>query len=298
MPFMNSTRASFGGQGRKNTPWRAYQFSSHTFTTAGMNANSGPTLAQCQAAYSGVVWAQNTAYLNMVRSGIQLWTVPTTGWYRITAAGGKGGEGRSGNSGGGGAVISGTFYFSANTKLQIAVGEQGYPTYQTGGDTQGGGGGGMSAVAYENNTPIIVAGGGGGGGDGGGSGGGGLATVRGDGQTGGGAAYGGAGGGGWRDNGTSNSAGDGGTSFINGLARPSTTYTRTATTQGGFGGGASGNDGDGQKGAGGGGYGGGTGGSTTDNGGGSYNSGGNQINTAGANFNNGYVTITKLQDKK
>ena len=65
-------------------------FTSHTFTNAGATGISGPTLSAVRTAYSSAAWTQDTTnnWLNMTsNNGIQLWTVPKTGNYKIQAVG-------------------------------------------------------------------------------------------------------------------------------------------------------------------------------------------------------------------
>lgn len=133
-----------------------YTFSTHTFTPCGTTGNSGPSLASCVSAYSATSWKTDTSLFD-VASGIQLWTVPVTGSYRITVAGGSGGAGKQ--AGGLGATISGEFNFTQGTILKILAGQAG-ATYSTG----SGGGGGGTFVVTNTNSPLIIAGGGGGGG--------------------------------------------------------------------------------------------------------------------------------------
>ena len=98
-----------------------------------------------------------------VNSGIQEWTVPYTGYYRILAAGAKGGEGTAVSSSrpaGNGAIIRGDVPLEAGEQINIIVGTN---TPTTG---EGGGGGGGSYVWRDSgNAPLIIAGGGGGNGD-------------------------------------------------------------------------------------------------------------------------------------
>lgn len=134
-----------------------YTFTSHTFTNAGATGASGPTLAQVQSAYSGQGWSQITTYLN-VSGGIQIWTVPETRIYTITARGARGGKMSSSYTVGGGfgAIISATFSLTQGEKLYLIVGQMGV------GNTSGSGGGGGSWVVRENGSLLLVAGGGGG----------------------------------------------------------------------------------------------------------------------------------------
>jgi hypothetical protein len=75
-----------------NTPGSSYNFDNFMFTTAGLTGPFGPTLLQLQNQYNATSWTQNTNYLNILTQGIQLWTVPVSGNYRIIAAGAKGSE--------------------------------------------------------------------------------------------------------------------------------------------------------------------------------------------------------------
>jgi hypothetical protein len=132
-----------------------YQFTEHTFTNAGAEGRTGPTLAQIRNAYSSISWAKD--YITMVNNdGIQLWTVPKTGNYLILARGASGL--------GTGAVIDTFINLVKNDIIKILVGQMGIqneniideiPLRNTGG-------GGGTFVVYNNNKPIIIAGGGGG----------------------------------------------------------------------------------------------------------------------------------------
>jgi hypothetical protein len=164
-----------------------YAFTTWTFTPCGSTGTTGPSLSAMQSAYSSASWASNTSYLNMVGPGIQKWTVPKTGMYRIKVYGAQGGQGSDNyNSGsstqgvpGSGIVISANFYLAINDILYILVGQQGMytPTSVNNSDTDGGGGGGtfvakrvasgQSQYYFNPDSsyviPLIVAGGGGGG---------------------------------------------------------------------------------------------------------------------------------------
>jgi hypothetical protein len=117
-----------------------YAFSSHTFTPCGATGPTGPSLANCISTYSSSTFEDNVSYFN-VTSGIQIWTVPTSGSYTITAAGAKGGRGNQG-VGGTGASITGTFSLTQGAKLRIIVGQSG--TDYAG--LNGGGGGGLDGA--------------------------------------------------------------------------------------------------------------------------------------------------------
>jgi hypothetical protein len=146
-----------------------YQFSSATFTPGGATFQTGPTLAQARTGLTGAgtdTWKTNTAFFN-VQNGIQLWTVPRSGVYRIEAAGAQGGNPTS-RIGGRGARIAGDFELTQGEIIQILVGQQG----QTGGHSQnlsqsvtaGGGGSFVVRTPYNTNESILVVAGGGGGG--------------------------------------------------------------------------------------------------------------------------------------
>jgi hypothetical protein len=256
--------------------------------------------------------------------GIQLWTVPLTGTYQITARGAQGSPIES-DAGGRGAIISGEFNLTVGDKLQILVGQIARPRlnriYRS-----SPGGGGSFVVKYTNETNVIedillIAGGGGGTGSS-------PIDPQSDAQIGtaGGRArrnnfnFGGTGGidgnGGNTGNATANGPGGGfltngaissnaqGLSFLNG-GLGGVINTTWNLEGGGFGGGGSPNNGDLNRFSGGGGFSGGgasnTGGSVPESnigggGGSSYNSGLNQINLGGLNGNYGMgsVTITLL----
>jgi hypothetical protein len=261
-----------------------YSFTSHTFTNASATGATGPTLAQVQSAYSGQTWAQSTTNLN-VSGGIQLWTVPSTKTYTITARGARGGKMGSYSLGGGfGAIISASFSLTQGEKLYLVVGQMG----NDGGTGSGGGGG--SWVVRENGTLLLVAGGGGGAGHDLGWGAGGSITTSANNSSGGhgcnttsttgnggGAGltgpdnvynYSGAGGGGagWLSNGSAAGNGSGGIRYSSGA------QGGAQSVAGGFGGGG---------GAGGGGYAGGGGGGYTGGGGGNDFIWGNTSATTG-----------------
>ena len=162
-----------------------YSFSSHTFTNCGATGKDGPTLSNCTSAYSPS-WTDNTSYFN-VSNGIQYWTVPDDGTYRILAAGAKGGNANNYNYGtstphgsptsGGytyennGATMQGDFTLEKNWVIRILVGQRGleHNTWGTGtadGFRRGSGGSGGSFVTkspHTNEASILVIAGGGGG---------------------------------------------------------------------------------------------------------------------------------------
>ena len=96
----------------------------------------GPTQADINASYAGTN-LDGTVSINT--QGIQEWTVPASGIYRIEAWGAKGGD-----NGGLGAKIIGTFSLSQNEVINIIVGQSGTVTNQ--GSSYGAGGGGASYI--------------------------------------------------------------------------------------------------------------------------------------------------------
>ena len=275
-----------------------YTFTAATFTPGSQTGNTGPSFAVAQAGITitgDEIWKNNPAFFDVV-SGIQIWTVPTSKTYRITAVGARGGQSTNwGPWGGTGASMRGDFALVAGDKIKILVGQQGDS------NTYEGGGGGGSFVTQFNNTPLIIGAGGGGGSASGFSGTGGkngVTTTSGSstsGGAGGTAGSGGAqwstagGGGGLTGNGGNAAGGWGGYSFTNGGQGGS------STARGGFGGGGSGGQTNGAGGGGGYSGGGGSAWSYEAAGGGSYNIGNNQLNTAGAGpAGNGFVTIESI----
>ncbi|HSW59411.1 MAG TPA: hypothetical protein VLJ60_01365, partial [bacterium] len=243
----------------------------HTFTNCDQTGQTGPSQAQCNTAYAGTPLNGKVT----VTSGIQYWTVPVTGKYKIEGYGAQGAR-----NGGLGARIIGEFDLTAGEIIKIVVGQQGSAgtndTY-----TGGGGGGGSFVVRFPYNTNAsiaVVAGGGGGytnfgvtttmngrsstdGGDtnndgGGNSGNGGNSGLT-DGPA--------AGGGGFFTDGTNGNYGDvlpvGGKSFINGAVGGTEGHnTGHIGGDGGFGGGGGGLNNSFNRSGGGGGYSGGQGG--------------------------------------
>jgi hypothetical protein len=144
-----------------------YDFNSFTFTTGGVTGRSGPSLPTLLTSYDTDAdpWLTNTEYFNMITNGYQLWTVPATGIYRITARGAQGAPIEAA-AGGRGAIVTGEFSLVAGEKIQILVGQIARPredrTYRS-----SPGGGGSFVVRYTGVTNIIddilvIAGGGGG----------------------------------------------------------------------------------------------------------------------------------------
>ncbi|GAB5387712.1 MAG: hypothetical protein Alpg2KO_06800 [Alphaproteobacteria bacterium] len=287
-----------------------FSFTSHTFTSCGQTARSGPSEANCESSYSSTSWASDDAIFNVV-SGVQTFVIPATGTYSIEAAGAEGGEPNNPNSGrtaGAGRIIEADFDLTVGTTVSIVVGQRGALNSSGNWANGGGGGGGGSFVFIGGDTqPLVAAGGGGGlsihnvsGGNTSGN------TDGRDGNTGeaglparnldpvhgtGGASASDDGGKGWNEMRT------GGFDGINGKG-----YGQ----QGGFGGGGGARDSAYHAGGGGGGYSGGGGGNYANNtgngnadgrngggGGGSYvGSAGTLTSSSGTNTGQGFVTLT------
>jgi hypothetical protein len=285
-----------------------------TFTNAGATGRLGPTQVQINTSYAGTS-LEGAVTINATHQGIQEWTVPASGSYKIEAYGAQGGNAGSFN-GGKGALMKGFFTLSHGYSLKILVGQQG-GNYERNLDSITSGGGGGSFVSTSSNSALMVAGGGGGShhasthfssnGH--------NATIETYGTTsiggvgsnnglGGGSpgAYAGGGGGGFSGNGATSSSGQDrrGYSFINGgNGGFGTLHTSTSVSSvGGFGGGGGGWVNNETRPGGGGGYSGGNGSDfvspESGGGGGSYNIGTNQDNQAGVNEGHGKVIITYI----
>ena len=125
------------------------------FTNLGASGRKGPT--SLGSYYSG----QDHDGQVTLASGIQQWTVPYIGDYRIEAIGAAGGYDTSSSRGqyqGRAARMKGTFRLFKGEKIQILVGQEGGINKR--GSSSGGGGG--TFVVRGSNTPLIIAGGGGG----------------------------------------------------------------------------------------------------------------------------------------
>ena len=141
-----------------------YTSSVYNFTNCGASGPFGPSLSHVLTSYADPLKSQVTMLNNS--EGIQIWTVPISGYYQIIAAGASGGSGgiRGSFVGGKGVIVSTTVFLNANQHIKILVGQKG----STGGlDQRAGGGGGASFVVLTDitaatNIPLLVAGGGGG----------------------------------------------------------------------------------------------------------------------------------------
>ncbi|WP_317898459.1 T9SS type A sorting domain-containing protein [Aurantibacillus circumpalustris] len=288
-----------------------YSQQTYTFTNCSATGSIGPTQIQINSAYA--LTNLNLA-VGVTTTGIQTWTVPLTGLYRITAIGATSGTtGASGRTPGYGAFMSGEFTLTAGDVLQILVGQRGqdHPSYAA-----GGGGASFVTKTPHNSLPsILVIAGGGGAPSGDFSG---LSATTAtcgtfDLQSGPGQCAGnggisftgnsGGGGGGFFTDGAGNSTvANGGKAYVNGGLGASTTMLYA---WGGFGGGG-GNASPATStyaSSGGGGFSGGNGGNRNSTngtgregggGGGSYNSGANQTNSVTTVLANGKVIIEEL----
>jgi len=148
-----------------------FSFTSHTFTDAGAGPGRlGPTFAQMKSTYSSEIWEQNPLWFNEIsgKQGFQLWTIPKSGTYRITAKGGKGGKGNpsyNSNYAGRGGTVRADIAFTVGTKIVIIVGQWAHINANRAGYDVGGGGGGATWVlkpgAFTSTDDIyLVAGGG------------------------------------------------------------------------------------------------------------------------------------------
>ena len=125
------------------------------FTNLGKTGSEGPKSIGCHYKdqdHDGQV---------TVSSGIQLWTVPRTGKYRIEAIGASGGYSEDSfiETGGRGARMIGNFNLTKDEIIHVLVGQKGEKG-NSNPKTAGGGGG--TFVVRENNISLIIAGGGGG----------------------------------------------------------------------------------------------------------------------------------------
>lgn len=141
-----------------------YSFSSFTFTNATVIGRTGPTQAQLLGAYTGsATWTTSSANFTS-SAGIQIWTVPADGQYRIKAAGAQGSD-PTATKGGRGAIVEAIFTLVKGDKLSIVVGQTAPVGNATRLDKSSPGGGGTFVVASGSNATgsiYLIAGGGGG----------------------------------------------------------------------------------------------------------------------------------------
>jgi hypothetical protein len=269
-----------------------YDFTEWTFTAGNGFGSIKPTVF---TAYENEVWySQYFSVLN----GIQYWTAPSSGTYRIRAAGGAGSGGLNAN-GNRGIIIESDIQLVKGQQYKILIGHRG-TTFANNIISYASGGGGGTFMATSENVPVIVAGGGGGGfatgyTDG---------TINESGQNSG-TVLGGTNGNGGRNATSQNYAGGGGGFYGNGADGPLSGFQNGfafvngggagVNSDGGFGGGGGYWGGiSGQGNGGGGGYSGGAAGqgSNSGGGGGSYS----QTTKNLIGYNTGFVSlkITKL----
>lgn len=111
----------------------------YQFNTCGATGPIGPTQVLCDGAYS-------TSNLNgqvTILGGIQYWTVPISGTYRIDGVGAQGANPNVGLVGGKGAKVSGEFELVGGQVLQIVVGQKGVAGLGDSSNQGNGGGGGF-----------------------------------------------------------------------------------------------------------------------------------------------------------
>ena len=142
----------------QNRGYLLYNLAFHAvFTNLGANGSHGPSA-------SGSPYAGQDHYRQVtITNGIQQWTVPYTGYYRIEAIGATGGcdywYPNIFSCGGTGAKLIGEFRLNMSEVIQVLVGQEGGSNIKA----WGSGGGGGTFVVSGNSTPLIIAGGGGGG---------------------------------------------------------------------------------------------------------------------------------------
>ena len=132
------------------------------FTNALATGRSGPTQTQINSAYSSTNLA-GAVTINTNTQGIQDWTVPTTGTYRVEVWGARGGRpnGVDDSFRGLGAKMVGDLIFNARDQLRIVVGQEGNISNNNSSNGGGAGGGGSFLWKSSDAQPLIVAGGGG-----------------------------------------------------------------------------------------------------------------------------------------
>ena len=117
-----------------------YPFGFFTFTS-NIVGPLGPTLGNIYNTYSntGNTWITNTEYLTVPDTwrGYQIWTVPATASYQITAAGSRSGiiasfsgNTQYGNAHGRGAVVRGVFNLQRGQRITLVVGQPSANTTQ------------------------------------------------------------------------------------------------------------------------------------------------------------------------
>lgn len=124
-----------------------------SFNTCGASGRFGPTDSSCATTYASTTLEGEVS----VVAGIQEWTVPASGTYRITADGAQGGYiGGVVAAGGLGARVSADVELQGGEVIRILVGQSGF----LGASQSEAGAGGGSFVSL-GEVPLVVAGGGG-----------------------------------------------------------------------------------------------------------------------------------------
>uniref|UniRef100_A0A8C3DHY8 Tyrosine-protein kinase receptor n=1 Tax=Corvus moneduloides TaxID=1196302 RepID=A0A8C3DHY8_CORMO len=143
------------------------------FSTCGASGPRGPTQAQCDSAYRNSNVSVTVEKEGRLR-GVQVWRVPATNIYRISAYGAAGGKGaKNHNKRSHGVFISATFHLEKDELLYILVGQQGEDACPGVRATKhvwewaggGGGGGGATYIFRQKDgifEPLLIAAGGGG----------------------------------------------------------------------------------------------------------------------------------------
>jgi hypothetical protein len=152
--FLKNVTASFAGTQALYT----LAGDAHTFTTAGISGQVGPTIAQLRASYTGA-GAWSGTYLNQgTYLGYQDWTVPISGIYQFDVSGASGFNGSGAGGVGRGATVRGRVSLTKGEVITIAVGQVGEAPTSLG--VQGGSGGGTFVVRKTGTEPLFAAGGG------------------------------------------------------------------------------------------------------------------------------------------
>jgi len=131
-------------------------FAKHTFVNpSSAGRRTGPS--RLSGVYSG---APDIVKENVqLEDGVQVWSVPRDGKYRITARGAQGGSGSRSGSGGKGAVLTADFELSTGDSLYMLIGLEGRVSRNS---LVGGGGGTFVWKQRDDNGLLLAAGGGGG----------------------------------------------------------------------------------------------------------------------------------------
>jgi len=142
----------------------APQFSGHTFTSCGQTGKFGPSLSQCQSAYSGDEILENEFNFS-ISNGIQSWTVPESGTYVFEIAAPSL---HQNYSNGRGSIITSTVKLNAGEVVKIVVGQRGVGSWPVTegstlniGDGLGGAGGSFVYTGTIGGSGLIGAAGGG-----------------------------------------------------------------------------------------------------------------------------------------